>query len=58
MNGYKAFYNGKTLEVRADSSYAAQLLAAKRFKARRPHDVTVMLCEVGDQQVTHSTAEI
>lgn len=53
MNGYKAFYKGKTLDVMADSSYKAQLKAAEMFKARKSYDVTVMLCEKEGVQVTH-----
>lgn len=56
MNGYKAFFRGKTLEVYAESSYGAQQEAAKLFKARKSHEVTVVLCERDGEQVTHSTA--
>lgn len=45
MNGYKAFYKGKTVNVYADSSYKAQLDAAKLFKAKKSYQVTVVLCE-------------
>lgn len=31
MNGYKAFYKGKTIEVEAESSCAAQKVAAAKF---------------------------
>ncbi len=58
MNGYKAFYKGKTCEVYADSSYVAQRLAANIFKARKEWDVSVVLCEKQGEQVTHSTAEV
>lgn len=54
-NGYKAFFKGKNVEVYADSSYEAQKLAAAHFKAKKSYDVTVMLCEKGGEQVTHST---
>lgn len=57
MNGYKAFYKGKELEVYADSSYQAQLKAAQLFKAKKSYDVSVILCERADGSVvTHSTA--
>ena len=42
---YKAFYRGKTCEVHAESSYAAQLKAAEVFKARKSYDVTVVLLD-------------
>jgi hypothetical protein len=54
MNGYKAFYKGKELEVFAETSYKAQLEAAKLFKARKSYDVTVVLCEKDGEQVIHS----
>ncbi len=60
MNGYKAFYRGRTCEVYAETSYAAQQKAAQEFKARKPWDVTVFLCEKDTdgskpgEQVTHS----
>ena len=53
MNGYIAFYKGKTIEVEADSSFAAQVKAVDLFKARRNYDVTVVLAEKSGQQVTH-----
>ena len=55
MNGYKAFYKGKTCEVYADTSYEAQQKAAAKFKAKKRYDVTVVLCEKQGEQVTHST---
>ena len=55
MNGYKAFYKGKSIEVYANTSYEAQEKAAKIFKARKPYQVTVVLCEKAGQQVTYST---
>jgi len=53
MNGYKAFYRGKQLEVYADTSYKAQLKAAELFKAKKSYEVTVVLCEKQGEQVTH-----
>jgi hypothetical protein len=60
MNGYKAFYNGKEIDVYALTSYAAQCLAVEKFKApkSKAHMVSVMLCEKDGEQVTHSTASI
>lgn len=54
MNGYKAFFRDKTCEVYADSSYEAQQKAAVVFKAKKSHEVTVMLCEVQGKQVVHT----
>ena len=58
MNGYKAFFKGKTCEVTAASSYEAQQKAAAIFKARKSYDVTVILCEKNGEQVTHNPASI
>lgn len=57
MNGYKAFYKGREIEVHADTSYKAQQAAAAIFKARKSYDVSVVICERADgTTVTHSTA--
>ena len=53
MNGYKAFYKGKEIEVYADTSYQAQQEAIKIFKAKKSWDVTICLCEKEEEQVTH-----
>jgi hypothetical protein len=58
MNGYKAFYKGRELEVFADTQLQARDKAAVQFKARKAYDVTVILCEKDGAQVTHSTASI
>ena len=46
MRPYIAFYRGRQLQVEAGSSYDAQLIAAKLFKARKSYEVTVMLADV------------
>jgi len=58
MNGYKAFYKGKEIEVYAETSYGAQGKAAELFKAKKDYEVTVFLCEKDvdtdtPRQVTH-----
>lgn len=53
MRTYIAFYKGKKVVVQADSSYSAQHIAAKHFKAKKSYDVTVMLVDV-----EHSTQHI
>lgn len=58
MNGYKAFWRGKSIEVHADTSYKAQQIAAEKLKAKKAYEVTVMLCEKNGEQVTHSTSDI
>jgi alkyl hydroperoxide reductase subunit AhpF len=54
MNGYKAFWKGKETEVYAKTSYEAQKIAAKHFKAKKAYDVTVVLCEKAGEQITHT----
>ena len=58
MNGYKAFYKGKSIELYANTSCEAQKKAAEVFKARKAYQVTVVLCEKAGEQVIHSTADI
>ncbi len=58
MNGYLAFYKGKQIEVFADTSYQAQLKAAKIFKAKKSYEVTVIIAESNGKEVIHSTHEI
>ena len=63
MNGYKAFYKGKSIEVYAETSFKAQELAAQKFKAKKSYEVTVMLCETNvvqgvGTQVVHSTGSL
>jgi len=58
MNGYKAFYKDKEIDVYAKTSYEAQQKAAEVFKAKKSYQVDVYLCEKEGQQVTHSTASI
>lgn len=58
MYGYKAFYNGKSADVRAPSLYAAKVAAIALFKTPRSkqHMVSVVLCEADDKVVEVSTA--
>lgn len=56
MNGYVAFYNGKRVEVKADTLYAAKQEAVKQLKVRKSqeHMVSVVLAEKNGEQVTHT----
>lgn len=58
MNGYKAFYNGKTADIYAVSLLAAKLEAIKLFNAPRSkqHMISVVLCEKAGKVVEVSTA--
>jgi len=58
MNGYKAFWRGKTIEVYADTSLAAQTKAAALFKARKAYEVTVVLCEKDGETISHRPEEL
>ena len=55
MYGYIAIYKGKQIEVYAESSYKAQLEAAKQFKAKKSYDVSVYICEKDGKEVMQST---
>ena len=59
MNGYKAFYSGKEIEVYAETMLAAKLKAVATFKVspKKQHMVSVVLCEKDGETVTHSTTE-
>ena len=59
MNTYAAIYKGKRIDVDADSSYQAQLIAAKEFKAKHSYDVTIMILVLDSSKVViHSTSSI
>ncbi|WP_046869035.1 hypothetical protein [Microvirga massiliensis] len=55
MHGYKAFYNGRQADIRAESLIAAKLKAIAQFKVKKSkeHMVSVHLCELDGEQVTH-----
>ena len=59
MNGYKAFFNGKEIEVYAATLLEAKTKAVAAFKAspKRAHMVSVVLCEKDGVTVTHDPAE-
>jgi hypothetical protein len=56
MNGYICLYRGKKIEVRAATTYEAQLTAAAIFKARNSYQISVYLAEIGDNPVIHDPA--
>ena len=59
-NGYKCFYNGKDIDIYADSMYGAQQLATVEFqktagrKKVKEYQVNVVLCELNGKQYAHS----
>lgn len=58
MNIYKAFYQGKTFEIQAETSLQAQHLATERFGAKKSWEVTVVLCEKDGETVQHQGGEL
>jgi hypothetical protein len=60
VNGYVCFYNQQRIEVQAETSYAAQCEAGKRFKlpAKSHHRITVMLVEKDGETVYHMPGSI
>ena len=56
-NTYLCFYRRNKITVKAPTAYAAQIEAAKIFRARKSYDVSVNLVERADgTTVEHSTA--
>ena len=50
LRSYIALYKGKKIEVMAPTSYEAQTIAAKLFKAKKSYEVDVYLADI-----VHST---
>ena len=42
MNKYAAIYKGEVREIEAETSYKAQQIAAKQFKAKKEYEVMVI----------------
>lgn len=55
VNIYLAFYKGQKKEVHAATTFEAQTMAAKLFKAKKNWEVTIMLVEKNGQQIIHQT---
>jgi hypothetical protein len=59
MFSYICFFKGRQITVQALRSFDAQEIAAKKFKARRPWEVSVVLAARSDgSEVVHSAATI
>ncbi|MEX3983686.1 hypothetical protein AB4Y45_32410 [Paraburkholderia sp. EG287A] len=54
MNGYVGFYRGRRGECEAETSLKAQEILARQFKAKKQHEVTVVLAEKNGEQVVHA----
>lgn len=46
MRNYDAFYRGQKIVVVAATRYAAQLAAAKAFKAKKAWEVAIVLADI------------
>ena len=60
QNGYICFFNGKSVEIRAKSSFAAQQEAARilRVKESKQYLISVLFCESKEgEQITHRTSD-
>jgi len=57
MNGYLCNYRGKQIEVHAETTLAAQVAAAKQFRAKKQWEVSVYLAEKGGVAVLHAPQE-
>lgn len=53
MNKYCAFYRRKMIEVEAETTYKAQVIAAEKFKAKKAYEVAVVLVEKMGEPVVH-----
>ena len=60
MYGFKAFYNGKSVDVHADTLLQARQKAAELLKVppKKEYMISVVLCEKDGQTVNHSTTEL
>ena len=56
MNTYIAIFNGRRLELQADSMYAAVLTSRKELKVSKSKEglLAVVLAAKGDEAVVHS----
>jgi hypothetical protein len=54
MNGYVCFYRGKRIEVYAENLLEAKEKAVTEFKARKRHEVSVILAEIDGEEVIHT----
>jgi len=57
-NIYHAFYRGKKIEIKSDTTYHAQQKAKDIFRARNGWEITIVLVSKESTPVIHSTAEI
>jgi hypothetical protein len=58
MNTYTAFYKGKSIDVQAETSFAAQQKAANLLHAKRSYEVTIVLATKDGKPIIHNPAEL
>ena len=58
MNTYHAFYNHRTVEVKAATSLEAQRIAAEKLRAKKAYNVAVVLVAKDEQPVPYSPAAL
>lgn len=60
LNGYVAFFNGRRVELRAESLWAAKQAACKEFKVRKAEEslVAVVLAELDGEAVSVNPAAL
>lgn len=58
MNTYKAFYKGRQLELKAETSLRAQKIANITFKAKKRYEITIVLVAKGDEPVKFDPSQI
>lgn len=57
LNTYDAFYNGKKIEVEAESSYKAQQIAVEKFKAKPKQSHMVSIVHTGKVEPIETRAQ-
>lgn len=45
MNNYECFWKGKRLSVQAETTLAAQIIAAQVWKVRKRYEIAVVLAD-------------
>jgi len=58
MNTYMAFYKKKKIEVKAHTSYDAQMRAAREFNAKKSYEVAIVLTETENRTIPFNTSVI
>lgn len=57
MNTYVCFYRDRKIEVQADTTFAAQKIAAEKFRARKSYEVSVHLVALDGAPYVHTAVD-